>query len=193
MSWKGKSVLFATQDGEQRDPLPFANSTANYVPTSRGFNPRRRDILSGISSLIPFRLLVDDVVVWIVLSAFFASLPFPFLFLPSTPFQWPVSPRPSPRSWFFVLLFLGTDAWTTRLFRPGQTNISNGGLPLSIDALKPCFSAKMLRFMAGNYGLGGLWCFVGSFIYHSKDKMWTGICYLKVMSREVKFAVLELL
>lgn len=34
--WKSVlSVVHRTQDGEQRDP--FANSTANYVPTSRGF------------------------------------------------------------------------------------------------------------------------------------------------------------
>lgn len=72
-------------ENNERNPLPFANSTANYVPTSRGFNPRRQDMLSGISSLIPFRLLVDDVVVWIVLSAFFA-------FPPSSPFFFSLPP-----------------------------------------------------------------------------------------------------
>lgn len=84
-----------------KPPYPFANSTANYVPTSRGFNPGIP--LGDFCSLIPFRLLVvDDVVVWIVLSAFFASLPFLlFSFFSLPPFQWPVSSRVLGRGFLF--------------------------------------------------------------------------------------------
>ena len=123
----GREVgAFATQDGEQRN---------HPIPIPRPIMSQRRAVLThalgDFCSLIPFRLLVvDDVVARIVLLPCVLRLPFlsssslffsPFLFPSLLLFQWPVSPPPpSPRSWFFVLLFLGTDAWTTRLFFSGR-------------------------------------------------------------------------
>lgn len=123
---EGKVGPFATQDGEQRN---------HPIPIPRPIMSQRRAVLThalgDFCSLIPFRLLVvDDVVARIVLLPCVLRLPFlsssslffsPFLFPSLLLFQWPVSPPPpSPRSWFFVLLFLGTDAWTTRLFFSGR-------------------------------------------------------------------------
>lgn len=112
------------------------------LPIPRPIMSQRRVVLTqavgDFCPLIPFRLLVvDDVVVWIVLSAFFASPPFLLFsfFLPSTFNGQSRHDQPSPRSWFFVLLFLVEQTRGRRdCFHGGrQTNVSNDGLPLSID------------------------------------------------------------